>query len=149
MSGKVFGREKRRKNAPILLYCKAGSVSTPRVVGSARPLEGNVASIVECSSLKMNKHLPKNFHAYVLHIFHRSTHDHRMAEMERDLWRSSSLSPCSKQNHLVHIAHDCVQLGFNISMGGKSTASKSNLCPFNQTTEGLALSSLFLPIRYL
>jgi len=111
MSGEVFGRETRRKNAPILLYCKAGSVSAPRVVGSARPLEGTFPCIVGLDSLKMNKHFTKNSHTCVLHIFYRVTHNHRVAEMGRDLWRSSP-NLCSKQNHIAQGAGDCVWLGF-------------------------------------
>uniref|UniRef100_A0A8B9Q2H3 D-aminoacyl-tRNA deacylase 1 n=2 Tax=Apteryx owenii TaxID=8824 RepID=A0A8B9Q2H3_APTOW len=38
--------------------------------------------------------------------------NHRIAEVGRDLWRSSSSTPLLKQRHLEHIAQDHVQVAF-------------------------------------
>ena len=38
--------------------------------------------------------------------------NHRMAGVGRDLWRSPSPTPLSKQDHLEQVAQDCVQAGF-------------------------------------
>ena len=43
--------------------------------------------------------------------------NHGMAEVGRDLWRSSSPTPLPKQGHLERIAQDCVQMAFEYLQG--------------------------------
>lgn len=40
-----------------------------------------------------------------------------MNEIGKDLWRSSTSTPCSKQGQLQQLAQDCVQVGFEYLQG--------------------------------
>ena len=43
---------------------------------------------------------------------------HRVVEAGRDLWRSSSPMPCSKQDDLEQVAQDHVRQGLEYQQGG-------------------------------
>jgi len=43
--------------------------------------------------------------------------NHRMAEVGRDLWRSSCSTPLLKQGHLEPVDHDCIRVAFEYLQG--------------------------------
>ena len=67
-----------------------------------------------------------------------------MAEVGRELWRSSGPTPCLKQGHLALAAQARVQMAHDCLQGWRVHHSVGNLCPWSVT---LTVKKCFLLSR--